>query len=130
MTPTPFPTPVVGELYRPGGRTGAGRGVRLLLALHPDCAICHRWLEARRPALREAVERWGGWMEVQDRGAGGAGEACVGWLAVLDEWDEVFHLTHLGPAHALPEADAVAEWIRFVAIQCEECERPEWPWVS
>lgn len=121
--------PVVGALHRPGGRTGAGRGVQLVVRLPEGCPDCRRWLDQNREALLEAVHFWGGRLDVEAQPPG-AGRAAAGWLAVLDEWDEVFHVAPLAAGRPFPTVETVAEWIRFVAIQCEECERPEWPWVS
>ena len=45
----------------------------------------------------------------------------------LDKFREIFHVYHIGANQALPSADDVLGWIRFVAMQCPECHPPEWP---
>jgi hypothetical protein len=48
-------------------------------------------------------------------------------VVVVDEWGEVyFSLRATG--HDLPEVHDVIDWVRFVAIQCPECEQPEGGW--
>lgn len=139
--------PVPGQLYRPkrrrapssgatagdvqgeplGSVLGAHRGPRTLISIHPECEPCSRWVAAHLDPLSEIARRWGGTTALlESEVSAGTG----GWLAVLDEWDQVFHVDHFGAQHLFPELESVAEWVRFVAIQCEECERPEDPWLS
>lgn len=47
-------------------------------------------------------------------------------LIIADEWGDIFHAT-AGHHRFLSEA-SLAEWLRFVAMQCPECEQPEGPW--
>ena len=47
-------------------------------------------------------------------------------VMVADEWGEVFHAT--AGHHRFLAPSALAEWLRFVAMQCPECEQPEGPW--
>lgn len=47
-------------------------------------------------------------------------------VIVADEWGEVFHAT--AGHHRFLAPAALAEWLRFVAMQCPECEQPEGPW--
>ena len=47
-------------------------------------------------------------------------------VMIADEWGDVFHAT-AGHHRFLPPS-ALAEWLRFVAMQCPECEQPEGPW--
>lgn len=49
-------------------------------------------------------------------------------MVVADEWGEIFWTAAAGDGHALPSVDEVLEWVRFVAIQCPECEGPEGEW--
>ena len=53
-------------------------------------------------------------------------ERCAiegGGMIIADQWGEVF-LVEAGGAgvHGLPAAEEVVEWLRFVAIQCPECQ--------
>lgn len=139
--------PVPGQLYRPQRRTAprsettvgdgrgerpgpplaAHRGPRTLISIHPECEPCSRWVAAHLDSLREVSRRWGGTTALLESEVSAA---PPGWLAVLDEWDQVFHVDRFGAEHRFPDLESVAEWVRFVAIQCEECERPEHPWLS
>ena len=49
----------------------------------------------------------------------GTGGAAV---VVADPWGEVRFRHDTGAAHDLPEPAALVDWVRFVAIQCPECE--------
>lgn len=50
-----------------------------------------------------------------------------GSMVVSDQWGEVFHV-YPGAAdtHDLPAPDELAEWLRFMAIQCPECQGEAW----
>lgn len=123
--------PTVGRLYRPtpkgiGSGAASGRGPRLLVALHDDCGICRGWRSDALEAVAPALDEWGGRIVTVTHRTGAA--ACEAWVAVVDEWDQVFHVDHVGAGHVFPDPVELVEWIRFVAIQCEECEGPEGPW--
>jgi hypothetical protein len=49
-------------------------------------------------------------------------------VVVTDQWGEVYFGVSGVAVDALPSPDEIIEWVRFVAIQCEECERPEGAW--
>jgi hypothetical protein len=55
----------------------------------------------------------------------GAGHAT---LIVADEWGEVHFVADAGAGHELPSQEEVVQWVRFLAIQCPECEGPEGEW--
>jgi peroxiredoxin len=49
-------------------------------------------------------------------------------IVIADEWREI-HLAQCSiDGTDLPSPDEVTEWVRFVAIQCPECEQPEGEW--
>jgi peroxiredoxin len=43
-------------------------------------------------------------------------------VLVADPWGEVRFRQEAGAGHELPEPAELADWVRFVAIQCPECE--------
>lgn len=47
-------------------------------------------------------------------------------VMVTDEWGDVFHAT--AGHHRFLSASALKEWLRFIAMQCPECEQPEGAW--
>jgi hypothetical protein len=49
-------------------------------------------------------------------------------VVITDEWGEVFFVADAGAGHDLPTSVEIADWIRFLAIQCPECEGPEGEW--
>ena len=107
MTSPSLPVPVVGALYRPDGRPSGGRGPRLLLSLPPDCPACREWWTVREAELREAVAAWGGRVDVREAPPADGG-ASGGWLAVLDEWDEVFQVARVGLDQPAPAPETYA----------------------
>lgn len=123
--------PTVGWLYRPSpatARRGAlrHRGPRVLMALHHDCAVCLRRRRRELERMALMIGDWGGRFETTSPVGKAPGPDA--WLAVVDEWDRVFHVAHIEPGHTYPDPAELVEWVRFVAIQCEECEGPEGPW--
>lgn len=46
---------------------------------------------------------------------------------VTDKFREVFQVFRADTGDALPSADDLLGWVRFVAMQCPECHPPEWP---
>jgi hypothetical protein len=49
-------------------------------------------------------------------------------VVIVDEWGEVYFVAEAGEEHAFPSAAEIADWVRFLAIQCPECEGPEGEW--
>ena len=43
-------------------------------------------------------------------------------VVIADQWGEVAHVARAGAGHELPDAGEIVEWVRFLAIQCPECE--------
>ena len=43
-------------------------------------------------------------------------------VVVADPWGEVRYRHDTGAAHDLPDGAELVDWVRFVAIQCPECE--------
>jgi hypothetical protein len=122
---------------------GAGRRSPVLVLVHaPPCAACEayvRRLERAASTLRE----WDGEVLVVAP-AGGAGEETPGSpfpllrdagdrlstalgvrapaVAIADQWGEVHELREAGEEHSFPAEEEVESWLRFLAIQCPECE--------
>jgi hypothetical protein len=46
-------------------------------------------------------------------------------VVIADEWGEVYFGADAGAGHEFPTPVEIAEWVRFLAIQCPECEGPE-----
>ncbi|HEX6308152.1 MAG TPA: hypothetical protein VFZ69_08195 [Longimicrobiales bacterium] len=127
----------------------SGRGPRILIAVHGvDCAACAAWT-ARLAADRAPLDEWGARLTVvaEDTGRTAAAElraavvqllltpdpasalgVHVPALVIADEWGEVYFSVHAGDGHDFPDPAEVIEWIRFIAIQCPECEQPEGEW--
>jgi hypothetical protein len=49
-------------------------------------------------------------------------------LVIADEWGEVYSVADAGTGHRFPTPPEIIEWVRFLAIQCPECEGPEGEW--
>ena len=43
---------------------------------------------------------------------------------ITDEWGEVYFVADAGAGHDLPTLVEIGDWVRFLAIQCPECEGP------
>jgi hypothetical protein len=140
--------PVV--LKQPGGGGEVGlqpvRGPRVIVALHrPDCEECVAY--AREVAsIRDEVASWGGDIvvvagaSIPDTSVLHGLEVAVlkdpdniiadGRLSVtiVDEWGEVYFASEPEGTHGRIAAEEVVEWVKFIAIQCPECEGPEGEW--
>lgn len=135
--PAPASGPSVGEVVRVlqagttrGGAidTASARGPAVVVRLHgPGCPGCRRWTERELDPLREATAAWGGRVVLVDPD-GLRRSGLSAWLAVADEWGEVFHTAAVGEDHSFPDTSELADWVRFVAVQCPECEGPEGAW--
>jgi hypothetical protein len=123
------------------------RGPRVFIVLHDfDCGDCLRYVEAIA-SVREAVESWGGDVVVVSPRAAGTGEDPLSGIRlpvlsdpeqilsdgrpaviVADRWGEVYHGNASEAAHDPVSPKEVVEWVKFVSIQCPECEGPEGEW--
>jgi peroxiredoxin len=127
----------------------------MLFFVHsPDCPECRAYLQSlmERP---DAFGNWGGRLLVilpAEPGGAEAFAAASGFpvhllvdrggtlarrcgmdgagLVVADAWGEVHYTARAGAGHDLPTAEEVEEWLKFLAIQCPECEQPEGLWRS
>jgi hypothetical protein len=43
-------------------------------------------------------------------------------VVIADRWGEVYFVTGAAGAAGLPGPDALVEWLRFVQVQCPECQ--------
>ena len=136
----------------PGGAAfplrARGREGTVLLYLHSaDCTECRDYVAALAE-VPEQLRDWDGRVVIVVPGAlaeaerfhaatdtgfavvadpaGRCAEQCAlegGGMVIADQWGEVFFVEAGGVGeHGRPAADEVVEWLRFVAIQCPECQ--------
>lgn len=128
---------------RPRGREGA-----LVIATHgAECQPCRAYLRGL-VANHEAIEEWDGRVVVLHPGtlaeaeriredlalpfpvladAEGAVMRQVGLrgggVTIADQWGEIFFEEAGGEeTHRFPDVQEVVEWLRYLAIQCPECQ--------
>lgn len=41
---------------------------------------------------------------------------------VADQWGEIHSIEEAGPEHRFPSPSALADWARYLAVQCPECQ--------
>lgn len=132
-----------------------GSGPRVVVTVHDgSCDECARYVESLA-AVSEQVREWGGEIVIvagspsdeivamdgsgvtiggeSARGDFASGDVAAsgivpGSVIVADEWGEVYFASEPAEGHGAPSAEEVVGWVRFVAIQCPECESPEGPW--
>jgi peroxiredoxin len=128
-------------------RRRARQGTVLIVLHGADCDGCRSYLEAIAAAY-EQLRDWDGRVVPVVEGplaaaaqagsgldlpfpvlADPAGRLREGWaigggsLLIADQWGELFLVQSGSPgSHDLPSPEEVAEWLRFVAIQCPECQ--------
>ncbi|HEX6134688.1 MAG TPA: hypothetical protein VFZ24_12030 [Longimicrobiales bacterium] len=129
----------------------SGRGPRIIIVAHGvDCAECAAYA-ARLAGEEDALNEWGARVTVVapdgeraiaaplaasgvevllSRDPAGTFGIAPAALVVTDEWGEVYFSIRAGSGHEFPDPGEVIDWIRFVAIQCPECEQPEGEWRS
>jgi hypothetical protein len=129
---------------------GSGHGPRALVTLHSAvCPDCQRYICGLLASSAGRISEWGGRLGVVVPGNGqsahelaevidGAvpilldpeGKLALGKATVIvtDEWGEVYFVADAGAGHDLPAPVQIADWSRFLAIQCPECEGPEGEW--
>jgi len=127
----------------------SGRGPRAIFVAHSsDCAGCRAYI-AQLAEHQPAIAEWGGRVSVvvyeptshaallhdcatadnqvladPDREFDTEPAAVV----IADEWGEVYFAVAAVVDHALPAMREVIEWVRYIAIQCPECEQAEGEW--
>jgi hypothetical protein len=126
------------------------RGPRALVAMHSvECSACRAYVRERLAPVAPDLLEWGGRLAVVvPNGMANAASfaettsdaleilvdvesaLAPGHAAVIiaDEWGEVHFMADAGAGHELPAAEELVAWIRFLAIQCPECEGPEGEW--
>lgn len=114
---------------RPGAETlvllRGIRGPLVLIVVHSvQCEGCRDYVRALS-TYSVPITEWTGRIVVAV-----PGELAVAPPAVViaDEWGEVYAVLRGAADHALPSAAEIGEWVRFLAIQCPECESPEGAW--
>lgn len=123
---------------------GSGRGAPVVLLLHGfDCTDCQAYLDrlaARRaelgdwdgelivvlPTAEPGREEEGAWapLVLHDDDARLARRLGVKPPAVViaDRWGEIRLLDPAGDNHAFHDPDEIVAWLRFIAIECPECQ--------
>lgn len=130
-------------------RLRGGRGPRIVLRAHSSgCAQCrdyvggliadgaavHDWAARISVVVPDAMPEAAAMHTALDGRvqvfADPQGELALGepLLVIADEWGEVYFAKSFDADHALPDPAEVAEWARFIVIQCPECEGPEGDW--
>lgn len=128
-----------------------GRGPRVVVMAHAaGCAACERYIGQLAASAGDLAEWDGSVMVVlPGLGAGALRESASPSLRILadpeqkiaphlglrgtavlvaDEWGEIYFAADSGAEHELPPPEEIVEWVRFIAIQCPECEQPEGEW--
>jgi hypothetical protein len=133
----------------PGGTKTSvrpSRGPRVLVTMHDgQCTECIDYVTAIA-AIRQPLESWGADTAVISPGSGGPAPdlANIGMpvlgdpghviadgrltVIIVDEWGEIYFTSEPEGPHGIVAPDEVVEWVRFIAIQCPECESPEGAW--
>ena len=119
-----------------------GRGPRVIAILHGSrCEACRAYWRTLA-SVEPRVAEWEGRLLVILADDSGPREtpaygdpkgdlaSYAPALVVADEWGEVYEAMEAGAEHAWPAPDEVLEWVRFIAIQCPECEAPEGDWLG
>jgi peroxiredoxin len=131
------PTPL-----RPPGRISPV----LVLADDAECDACRAWLH-RLAAAADDIGEWDGRVVVvvpasPARAIGVADDAAKHFtiladldrtlaarlgisapaVIIADQYGEIHHASQAGDAHDFPEPAAVVGWLRYLAVQCPECQ--------
>jgi peroxiredoxin len=138
------------DLALPSARGGAEQRLRaggrlspVLVLVHPGaCAGCAEFV-AQLAAAAPALEEWDGRVLVitpdppqEGQDAGGAFpllsdperrlSAALGItppaVVVADQWGEVHLAGEAGEGHGFPAVAELEQWVRYLAVQCPECE--------
>lgn len=117
-----------------------GRRSPLLVLVHAGaCDACAAFV-AEIAAAGERMRDWDGYPIVvrqDEEGAGTGGlpglldadrrlpaalAVTVPAVVVADQWGEMHQRYEAGEEHRFPPMDELVEWLRFLAIQCPECQ--------
>ncbi len=120
-----------------------GRRSPVLVLVHPGaCAACAAFI-AQLDAASAALGEWDGDVLVITPDELPAGDDAATAIPVLsdpeqrlaaslviappavviaDQWGEVHESTEAGDEHRFPAADEIEGWLRYLAIQCPECQ--------
>ncbi|HEX6749456.1 MAG TPA: redoxin family protein [Longimicrobium sp.] len=122
---------------RPGGRLNP-----VVVALHGGgCEPCRAYLHDLATVASDLRE-WDAHVIVVARDAAGfdrdlpfpvvvdaqrafaarTGVAGAAVVVIADQWGEVAHVAEAGEGHDLPDAREIVEWVKYLAIQCPECQ--------
>ncbi len=126
-----------------------GRGPQVLIVMHsPACEECRGYVRACLGSDIVRGSEWGGRLVVVVPGELAAAAALAeaipdaavladsegklarggAMIVIADEWGEVYFVGSAGARHDFPGSAEITEWVRFIAIQCPECESPEGAW--
>lgn len=47
-------------------------------------------------------------------------------VVIADRWGEIYYVTGEPSARSLPGPDDLVEWLRFIQVQCPECQGETW----
>jgi hypothetical protein len=128
----------------------SGHGPRALVTLHSSaCPECQHYVREDLASGADRIAEWGGRLAIvvpgQVESANQLAEPPVdgmhfftdpqrrvasgkAMVVITDEWGEVYFVADAGAGHDLPTLAEIADWVRFLAIQCPECEGPEGDW--
>ena len=122
----------------------AGRLANVIVTTHADCPACVEFVENLVSRI-QVIRDWDAQLLVIVEGNGSPslgnrwldngiriatdpqqrlGPAGIPTPAVLvaDQWGELFVLEHAGTKHAFFSKDEIIDWVRYLAIQCPECQ--------
>lgn len=118
------------------------RRATVLVTIHAECAACAVYLDELEQHAEE-MRAWDGRVVAviagDPTGSPGRDTAFVRrardverrlerrgvprpGVVIADQWGEVFAVEAAGGDHAFPPAVEVVSWLRFLAIQCPECQ--------
>lgn len=129
------------SLATPSGETvrlrGGGRRSPVLVLVHVGpCAACDAFLRALA-AASDALREWDGNVRViapapaespfpllvdtEGRVASALGVRAPA-VVIADQWGEVHEAHEAGDEHRFPTVTEIEDWLRYLAIQCPECQ--------
>lgn len=126
---------------------GPSRGPRVFVAVHElGCMTCIRYVQ-QITHIQAELASWDGHVIVVGQECNGAGAAALAALGVpvledrdhvladgnlsvviANEWGEIYFANESEGLHGAIAPAEVLAWVKFVAIQCPECEGPEGEW--